>query len=401
MNSNTKERLPQLDLFRAFAILSVIQVHATSVTMMEQSLSPSLFYLYNWANIFFKFGVTSFIFLSGFVLFYNYYDKRMNRSMLGRFYRKRMVGVVIPYIFVSLCYYALCAWQNGSLMQKPISDQLRMLGEDLINGTAYTHLYFIFIMIQFYLLFPLLLWLLQRLRNKTFWMAMVVPVGLGVQWAFYFWNKYQLHLPNKGSYAPTYLSYFLLGAVLAIHYEKIREWLSTGRADHSAKVRTATALLWAGWAAVTLYHIQMWYELRRGIHSASTLQFEILWVLNMLLSAMILLHAAFRIYRHFRSFWVKMLTRLGELSFAIYLFHPVVLREYRLVINSRFTFDPNSWTYLFYIVGGSLAALFVSWVFVQVCFKRLPFASWFLGTVPLSLRRKSKGFGESSQDSVA
>lgn len=389
MDPRPKERLPQLDLFRAFAVFSVIMVHANSVTMAEQTLSPSLFYFYNAINILFKFGVTSFIFLSGFVLFYNYFDKPFNLNVLANFYKKRLVSIGLPYLLVSGCYYGLVAWQNGRLLTEPAGTQLRLFGKELIHGTAYTHLYFIFIMIQFYLLFPLVLWLLQKLRNRTLWLMMTVPIGFGLQWGFYFWNKYRLHLPNKGSFAPTYISYFLVGAVMAVFYDRIRGWLNTGWRGLSGKGRLGMAVLWMSWIAVTLYHIQLWYELRRGINSASTLTFEIVWVVEMVLSILVLLHAVFQIYLRSRSFWVKTLTRLGGLSFGIYLFHPVVLREYRLFVCSRYTLDPNTWIYFLYIAGGSIAALFGSWIFVQFCFKRLPFASWFLGSVPASLKKKA------------
>jgi surface polysaccharide O-acyltransferase-like enzyme len=64
-----KERLPQLDIFRALAIFSVIQVHASSFAAAEQALNSPVYYFYNWMNIFFKIGTPSFILLSSLVLF--------------------------------------------------------------------------------------------------------------------------------------------------------------------------------------------------------------------------------------------------------------------------------------------------------------------------------------------
>jgi len=74
-----KERLPQLDLFRAMAIFCVIQVHSSSFAAAEQALNSPIYYFYNWMNIFFKIGTPCFIFLSSFVLFYNYYDRPVNK----------------------------------------------------------------------------------------------------------------------------------------------------------------------------------------------------------------------------------------------------------------------------------------------------------------------------------
>ncbi|MEF2969153.1 acyltransferase [Paenibacillus sp. M1] len=381
-----KERLPQLELFRAFAIFSVIQVHASSTAAAEQALNSPIYYFYNWMNMFFKIGTTSFLFLSAFVLFYNYFGKPVDRNLIGRFYKKRVVSILIPYVLVSCCYYLFLAWQRNALLNEPILEQLRLLGTQLLTGTAYTHLYYILILIQFYVLFPFLLWLIRLIRNSRIGMALVLPIALLLQWAFYFLNKYELHLSNKGSYAVAYMSIYMAGALAAIYFDRIKGWLTSGWSGLTQRGKFAALSLWGSWLAVTFYHVQLWYDYRQGIHAASTLWFEIVWNVHMLLSALVLLKAAFLIHRKGPAFWVKALTRMGELSFGIYLFHPIVLREYRF-IRYRVAYPPESMMYLLYILGGSLSALFLSWIFVQFCYKRLPFASLFLGNVPGSFKK--------------
>ena len=70
----TKERIPELDLLRGFAILGVLMVHATSVaaTKIPNSIMKNV---YVFLNTFSTFCVPAFIFLTGFVLFYNYYER--------------------------------------------------------------------------------------------------------------------------------------------------------------------------------------------------------------------------------------------------------------------------------------------------------------------------------------
>ncbi|MNW46040.1 Acyltransferase family protein [compost metagenome] len=394
-----KERLPQLDIFRALAILGVIQVHATSNAVAEQALNSSIYYFYNWWNIFSKVGTTSFIFLSAFVLFYNYFDKPINRELITRFYKKRLTFIILPYILVSCCYFTLLAWQRGDFVNNSKMYELQSFGMKLLTGTAYTHLYFVFISIQFYILFPLILWIFQKLRNKTTWLAMMIPIGIGLQLGFYFLNKYQLHIVNKGSYAPSYIGYYLLGAVIAVFFDKIKAWLHTDWKDMTTQLKTWTVSIWGTWLVAGFIHVQLWYTFRLGISRPNTLWFEIFWELQTLSVAIILLRLAFIIYRKGSAFWLKTLTRLGELSFGIYLFHPVVLMYYRIFTGGN-RMSGDTPIYFIYILGGVVVTLLVSWIFVQSCFKWLPFSTWFLGNKPSSLHKSVKVRKDSGKRSV-
>ncbi|WMT41133.1 acyltransferase [Paenibacillus sp. D2_2] len=383
-----KERLPQLDLFRAMAIFCVIQVHSSSFATV-QAVNSSIFYFYNWMNIFFKIGTPCFIFLSSFVLFYNYYDRPVNKELIGHFYKKRLTYIILPYILVSCCYFILVHWDNRQLFSNSKMYELQQLGMKLITGTSYTHLYFVFISIQFYILFPLVLWLFQSFRKSKILLASIIPLGLALQWGFYFWNKFDLHIPNKGSYAPSYMAYYFMGAAIAIYFGHIKGWLKSDWKDMSGKQKMWTGLLWASWLAVAFTHVQIWFSYRQHWSSPNSTWFEMLWNVHTLLSALVLMRASFLIQRRGSAFWNKALTRLGELSFAVYLFHPVVLFFYRK-LRDHYSIPGASAMYFLYIIGGSACALAISWLFTQFCFRRLPFASVFLGSVPYSLKKKKK-----------
>lgn len=386
MVSNMKERLPQLDLFRAFAIFCVIQVHAFSFAAAEQALSSPIHYFYNGMNIFFRIGTSSFIFLSSFVLFYNYYSKPYTLERIGSFFKKRLMYIILPYVLVSCCYFLVVAWYTRALFDLPVTELLGKLGIQLLTGSAYTHLYFVFISIQFYLLFPLLLWLIQKMGRSKVAVAWIIPIGLVLQWAFFIWNKYDLQLSNKGSFAPSYFSFYMLGAAVAVYFDDIKEWLGKGWGEFTKRQKIATASLWGGWLILSMVDIQLYYMLRQRIYIASTYIFELVWNVHQLLAALVLLHTAFIVYRHASARWLRWLTRLGELSFAIYLFHPAVLLVYRY-LRYRLIGGDIGLAYLLYILGGSILTLALSWAFTQFCFKRLPYASIILGNVPASMRR--------------
>ncbi len=383
MNTVRQERLPQLDIFRALAILGVLHVHASSFAAGEQALHSPYYYWLNWINIFFKFGTPSFIFLSSFVLFYNYYGRPVIRSLVINFYRRRLKYILLPYLLVSMGYYALTLYVNGRLTQN-LGDNLLSFSKALFSGSAYAHLYFVFISIQFYLLFPVLLKLLQSSRFLVKW---AIPLGFALQWGFIFWNKYELHIVEKGSLAISYLAYYMMGAYIAIHFEKVKLWLIKPWREQTARQKGWTTLLVSLWLIAAFIHVQLWYVARHYGVWTDSLWYELLWNVHPILSALVLLYAAFLIHRRAPRRIVAFLTRLGELSFAIYLIHPLLLAIYRRFSNH---IAPESLIYVFLVYGGLVFALGGSWFIVQFTFRRVP-KSWIvLGSVPRSLESSPK-----------
>ncbi len=379
-----KERLPQLEVYRALAILAVLNVHASSFAAGVQAKSSSFYYVYNFMNIFSQYGTSSFIFLSGFVLFYNYYERPVTVKLLSRFYRQRLISIVVPYTFVSLCYFLVAKYINQQLIGVPFSELWVSFRNAWLTGTAYVHLYYVFISVQFYILFPFMLKLLQSKRWIVKW---IIPIALALQWGFVFYNKYSLHVINKGSYSITYLAVFMMGAYLAINFERIKPWLMNTWDLLSKGQRIWTIMLWSSWLVVALIYIQLYHNMRSTGSTVNSLWYELNWNVHSMLSALVLMHATFLIYRKASRKVLAFLTRMGELSFAIYLLHPIILAQYR---NFRYNIAPESITYFGFIIGGLLVSLFLSWAIIHFCFKKLPFSWVFLGSIPSSLSQKDK-----------
>ncbi|OAB27127.1 acyltransferase [Paenibacillus macquariensis subsp. defensor] len=379
-----KERLPQLDVFRALALLGVLNVHASSYAAGVQAISSPFYYVYNFMNIFFKYGTSSFIFLSGFVLFYNYYERPLTIRLISRFYGRRLLYIILPYFIASTVYFVYSKYTFGQLNSTPYMELWLELRTALLTGTAYTHLYFVFISIQFYILFPFTLKLLQSKRSIVQW---AIPLGIALQWGFVLYNKYNLHLLNKGSYAITYLAYYMMGAYIAINFGRIKSWLMNSWGHLTDRQKLWTVTLWVSWLASAFIHVQLWYYTRTTGDTVDSLWYELIWNVHAMLSALILLHATFVIYRKLSGRGVALLMRMGELSFGIYLLHPFILAQYR---RFRYQIPPESIGYLIFILGGLLVALFLSWDIVQFYFKRVSWSWMFLGNVPRSLSPKAK-----------
>lgn len=378
MNSTKKERLPQLDIFRALAILGVLHVHATSFAAGEQALQSPYYYWINWVNIFFRFGTPCFIFLSSFVLFYNYHGRPVTRGLIINFYRRRLTYILLPYLLASIGYYLMVLYINDRLTTDPLAN-LSSFMTALLTGSAYTHLYFVFISIQFYLAFPLILKLMQKSKTLVAW---AIPIGLAIQWGFVFLNKYQLHIVEKGSFAFTYMVYYMMGAYIAIHFDKIKGWLERPRNEWSRTQKVQTLLLWGGWLTVAFTQVQIWYQGRHFGNWFNSLWYELLWNAHTMLSALVLLHATFLIYHKAPKWITGFLTRLGEISFAVYLLHPLILALYR---RFRYTIPIDSLAYVIFVHGGLIMALGISWAIIQFSFRRIRLSWIAFGSVPRSL----------------
>ncbi|KKO52607.1 acyltransferase [Paenibacillus sp. DMB20] len=390
-----KERLPQLDIYRALAILGVLHVHATSFATVD-AIDSRFYYIINFLNIFFKYGTPSFIFLSSFVLFYNYYDRPLTKSLIANFYKRRLLYILLPYLLISIGYFLIRLEQNGMLNSSlDWGAQIPVFLDRLAKGQNYTHLYFVFISLQFYILFPLFLMLFKSSKLLVRW---AVPIGFLLQWGFIVWNKYELHYSTKGSLAISYLAYYLLGAYLAINYDKYKVWLTSAWKKQTSGQKRATIALWGGWLALALTHVQLWYNTRLLGAKYDSLWYEFLWNMHTVFSALVLMQAANWLYNSGWKKIIAVLTRIGELSFAIYLVHPLWLAFYR---KFDFNLNPVTDDYLMWIYGGMVSALIVSALVTQFILRRIPGAWMLLGSVPRSLKPKAPAQPQTRREPVA
>ncbi|WP_214627240.1 acyltransferase [Paenibacillus agaridevorans] len=376
-----RTHIPELQLVRALAILGVLTVHASAtatITMKESAY----YYFYNLINTVMRFGTPTFILLSSFVLFYSYYSRPLNGKLIAGFYKKRLLYILIPYVVFSAIYFAYVKDLTGV----PIWS-LESLGEfmsKLLMGEVYAHLYFVFISIQFYLLFPIVLWAAKRWKNLALWF---VPLGFVLQWTFVLLNLHYWQLPNKGSWAPTYFSLFFLGATLGIYYPKIKGWLAMTRDNLNVGRAVMWLLVWGAWIAASAVHVTVWYNARLygTIYPAEL--YEILWNAQAVLAALVLLHAAFFIYRHLPAGLSAMLYRLGQLSFGIYLVHLLYQAWFERLLPA-----PTSASALhLYYLASWVIMLTASWLTVSLISRFVPFAWILFGKVPAAQKLQRSG----------
>jgi surface polysaccharide O-acyltransferase-like enzyme len=144
VQDGAKGWIPEINLLRGFAIIAVIIIHVTVNFMWIGSLTP-LSYTNLVIDAFAHFAVPLFIIISGVVLARNHWAG----TKWLKFYQGRFVLILVPYAIFSIIYLIYSYATAGSA--------ITVLGavEALVCGTAAYHLWFVPLIVELYLLYPL------------------------------------------------------------------------------------------------------------------------------------------------------------------------------------------------------------------------------------------------------
>lgn len=227
--------IPEIDGLRCLAILAVVLYHIpgnwltySAARYPEESaaLSPAVspFYAFGYE------GVLLFFVISGFILGLPFARQRLaggSHVSLRRFYIRRVTRLEPPYAISMLLFFGM-----GVLLGRfDLLRDLPHLGASLLyihnivfqsESTINVAAWSLEVEIQFYLLAPLLCWMM--LRNRLFSLMLLPP-------AVVLWSLVQYILPAKPITILSYAHYFLAGmfaAGLVVTFPKFverRSWL--------------------------------------------------------------------------------------------------------------------------------------------------------------------------------
>jgi len=212
----------EVDYMRGVAALAVIAVHVS----MNYTRIPDV-NLLALTNVFIyiaaHFAVPVFIFISGWVLAARY----TGEFSIREFYQRRAKTILIPYLFFTALYLLIAV--EGTIGFAGIPSPERV-AEALLLGTGAYHLWFFALIIQLYLLFPLIVrgyGLFDRFGAALYLL-------LSLLFLLALWNT-GAHL--MGAYVgpewytvlirlfPSHLFYFVLGIHVGRHTDRFRSTL--------------------------------------------------------------------------------------------------------------------------------------------------------------------------------
>ncbi|NGQ94245.1 acyltransferase [Brevibacillus sp. SYP-B805] len=315
-----KERIAELDGLRGLAFLAVVLQHAIGSyirrpeTGLDQAIA--LGSLFNLA----KFAVPTFVFITGIVLVYNYGDTLHYPS----FIRKRGGEILLPYVLWTGIYDF---YYNGV----PALDLAwgKELFHRLVTGTGAYHLWFVVMIFQFYLGYPLCRKLFQSLRrHRSASVTAVVLGGCAIGYALLMWlsatyipvrqfrfDSDWLHavlIQYRDRNALFYSFYFILGGVAGLALETWRKSMSRAAVWNAGFM--LVLFLWVGQEMV----MQGKIDLNRSTSLKPSM--FLFTVLEMLVLYALVVRIA-KMHPRLQRF----LSAIGTYSYGAYLIHALVL----------------------------------------------------------------------------
>jgi len=385
-----KPHLHEVDLMRACIILGVICVHVLSSFNVRTPDGSWMDVSSGILMMTFHFTREAFMFITGLVLFYTYYDRPFTATS---FWKKRFLLIAIPYIAWTAIYILF----QGTFL-KGFEWTAPYLVHTFLTSLATANqyfLYFLLVSMQLYVVFPLMVrWLKRSERHHRAIVAAAFFVEIGImiwnQASLQFVNVYQLPewlrilVRYRDRDIFTYEFWFIAGAMFAIYYPRVKAWAMSH----------ARTLFWT-WLGMWCLLFGIYFLNRDGFHLTGgeivdTLQpvmvpyslavALVLWRIGLgwqARRARGLMPRASRVIRFF-----------GGVSFGIFLIHPIALRFVELLADQIHVSLPVQyamlpiWIALTYVSSG-IAAYLIG---------KIPFVGYIVGEkagLPKSMARKT------------
>jgi len=344
--ASKKNSLLSIDFMRSICCILVITIHVTAAFWYVFEPGSLQFKTIIQINTLSKFAVPAFIFISGFVLFYVYSSRELR---LIEFYKKRMFRVIIPYIIWSIIYILA----NYIAVGQPVN--LKSLAYYFVLGKANYHLYYISLILQFYLVFPLLLKLYQRFSNP------IIPVGLLTILNFTFISFVKINFSDR--IFIFYLMFFILGFLLADFKKK--------EIKISLYFLTLITLIYS---MVATYYSLDTYKALINADLISRYLYKHSWWYFSIISILFLY--SFSSYAE-KKFPVlvnnSIISSIGKHSFTIYLCHPLVMKALHFLppYKNMLKTNPSILIILEFIIVLSFSWL-LSWLLSQLNIRLKP-----------------------------
>ncbi|WP_333871604.1 acyltransferase [Desulforamulus putei] len=337
MSAVNKQSLEEIEITRGMAILAVLFIHITGLPVRALEPGISSYIFYTLVNRGMQFAVPLFLMISALVLAYR--TGLAAEINLPEFYRKRWRRAVVPFLVWTTLYLALRFLILHDIPYISLKQGLLWYG----FGKGFFHLYFLSVVIQFYLLFPVIHKWWRTCRPG--FITAVLLFGTA-QAAFYWVNRLYIyqHFNYTGSLVFSYI--FPIGIGLWMGYNT-GYWVPWWK-----KYRTVFVALAA---AAGIFYLNRHFAILDKV-KISTFYFQMAWTLYVTaLGICVIFLARWLAARQgspgalLAGFFFK----TGQFSYGIYLIHPFFLLVWQkiFVAESTTAMHLSVWGGFFIILG--------------------------------------------------
>lgn len=361
---HTRTHLYEIDVIRAVTAICVVGVHAVSFTVILTH-TPLGAQLQNAVVSGLHFTREIFMAITAFVLVYGYANRPFPAK---KFWRKRGLAVLLPYVIWSIFY----TWTTQP--HPTFLAGLLRTGNDILTGSASYQLYYILLTLEFYIVLPAFLWFIVR-AGKHPWKLLGTSFVLQTALLFVDYRYLQtgpfaatrlaqLLTETQNRFILFYQFYVIFGALAALYMSQVRAWVLQHGALIVGGLALSLALLWGNFFyQVDVAHQSLAYgtSVFQPVMAfyALALAAFLYWI-----SYRWAIHRAPQPPRGYR-FWLL----LSDVSFGIYLVHAYLLdQSMRYVVP----FLPASWpeplrvALVWLLVAGGSVALCVFMFYVPL-----------------------------------
>jgi peptidoglycan/LPS O-acetylase OafA/YrhL len=378
-----RKRVHELDYMRGWAIICVVTLHVLGFFYTDVPAQSPLHVIDGFTIYIFRFSRQIFMFLTGFVLVYNY----LNRTFQYRtFLWKRTRAIVIPYILWSFFYVAFSMYFGAIPKADNFKAYLLTSVQAVLTGDAFYHLYYVVVTVQFYLIFPLLLYFVKRMNHPKRWLIFS-GISYTALMGWFYWGINHGLDPRTWNICPdalkpiltdlivhrdrlwfSYYGYYILGAFAAVYLPTWRTIISRYH-----KWFFAGALLF-----ITLFFSDYEVHVVHGVFAFAT-KIDVLKP-TMFIYTLFVIAGLYYWALHIHSFHPTVqltLQKMAHESFGIFLIHPIMIFAFESygVPFLKLAHVPHITQVVLTIIMGLAGSYFLSHFL-----RTIPVLSWMVGT---------------------
>jgi len=354
MNQPSRERVDVLDGLRGVAILMVLGLHYWELSWWSQTFAIFGYkYTLDFITASGFIGVELFFFLSGFCLFHPLTRNQSNFNWV-HYWRRRFFKIVPSYL---LCIAVLASAFNVSSLD--IITHLLFIHTwwpetyGSINGVLWS----LGIEVQFYCIFPIIVWLYRR--NPIIISILIWGIANVYRWYWGFIAPTKID-GFKLNQLPGFMDFFLGGILAADISSRFR-----GKVE-AASIRLLVSLVAMAsiiWFFVLLFN---YYEVRYQIsRDAWLIKFRPWFVLNFFIMALSLQYSHAILKKLIAN---PMFLFMATISYNFYIWHQIIGRkliEWRIpAYIGKDPHDDSTWQWQFFLLA-TIISIIVAWTITR------------------------------------